>query len=194
MARTKVFDEEVVLDKAMNLFWQKGYNATSAQDLVEGLGISRSSLYDTYGDKHSLFVKALKQYRKERIDDTIKNAGTTEDVEAYIKSLFEFVKNEALQEDRARGCFMVNSAVELAPVDIEIAAIVNSIMRDFEDAVCRAIKKGQDTGIFTAGYPARSLARFIFNSLSGLRVSVKFDASKKMFDDIVNVCLYTLKA
>ncbi|MEJ0106748.1 MAG: helix-turn-helix domain-containing protein [Bacteroidota bacterium] len=61
MARTKVFDEQMVLDKAMNLFWQKGYNATSAQDLVNGLSISRSSLYDTFGDKHSLFVKALKQ-------------------------------------------------------------------------------------------------------------------------------------
>lgn len=194
MARTKVFDERTVLDKAMNLFWQKGYNATSAQDLVDGLGISRSSLYDTYGDKHSLFVKALQQYRKERIDDTIKDAGTTEDVEAYIKSLFEFVKIEALKEDKAKGCFIVNSAVELAPIDVEIATIVNSIMSDFEDAVCKAIKRGQDTGIFTVQYSARSLARFIFNSLNGLRVTVKFDTSKKVFDDIVNVCLSALRA
>jgi TetR/AcrR family transcriptional repressor of nem operon len=194
MGRTKVFDEQQVLDKAMNLFWQKGYNATSAQDLVDGLGISRSSLYDTYGDKHSLFIKALQQYRKERIDDTIKVAGETEDVEAYIKSLFEFVKTEALQDDKSKGCFMVNSAVELAPVDDEIAAIVNSIMNDFEDAVCKAIKKGQDTGIFTTRYSARSLARFVFNSLSGLRVTVKFDANKKMFDDIVSVCLSALRA
>jgi TetR/AcrR family transcriptional repressor of nem operon len=193
MARTKVFDEQVVLDKAMDLFWQKGYNATSAQDLVNGLGISRSSLYDTYGDKHSLFIKALQQYRKKRIDDTIKDAGTTEDVEAYIKSLFEFVKTEALQDDKTKGCFMVNSAVELAPVDAEIAAIVNSIMRDFEEAVCKAIKKGQDAGIFTVKYPAHSLARFVFNSLNGLRVTVKFDASTEMFDDIVNVCLAALR-
>lgn len=193
MARTKVFDERVVLDKAMNLFWQKGYNATSAQDLVDSLGISRSSLYDTYGDKHSLFIKALQQYRKERIDGTIADARSTEDVEAYIKSLFEFVKTEALQEDRAKGCFMINSAVELAPVDVEIATIVNSIMCDFEDAVCKAIKKGQDTGVFTVKYSARSLARFVFNSLNGLRVTVKFDASEKMFDDIVSVCLSALK-
>ncbi|MEJ0106749.1 MAG: hypothetical protein WDO19_31230 [Bacteroidota bacterium] len=89
---------------------------------------------------------------------------------------------------------MVNSAVELAPVDAEIAAIVNSIMSDFEDAVCKAIKKGQDTGIFTTKYSARSLARFVFNSLSGLRVTVKFDANKKMFDDIVGVCLSALRA
>src|ERR1700748_2100418 len=64
MARTKDFDENEVLMKAMNLFWYKGYNGTSMQDLVDGLGISRSSLYDTYGDKHTLFIKALESYRE----------------------------------------------------------------------------------------------------------------------------------
>jgi len=194
MARTKVFDEQDVLDKAMNLFWQKGYNATSAQDLVDDLGISRSSLYDTYGDKHSLFVKALKQYRKEKIDTTIDEANKAVDVEAYIRSLFEFVKTEAMQDDKGKGCFMVNSAVELAPVDAEIATIANSIMHNVEDALCKAIKRGQDDGVFTTKHTARSLARFVFNSLNGLRITVKFDANKKMFDDIVSVCLSALRA
>ncbi|MBT1701794.1 TetR/AcrR family transcriptional regulator [Fulvivirgaceae bacterium PWU20] len=194
MARAKVFDEQFILDKAMNLFWQKGYNGTSAQDLVDGLGISRSSMYDTFGDKHSLFVMALKQYQKERIDPVIKQAATVTDVEGYIRDIFEFVKGEALQEDRGKGCFFVNSAVELAPVDEEVADILNTIMYDFENAICSVIKKGQGLGIFTNQYAARSLARFIFNSLNGLRVTSKFDANKKMFDDIVNVCLYALKA
>lgn len=192
MARSKVFNEEDALEKAMHLFWQKGYNATSAQDLVNALGISRSSLYDTYGDKHSLFVKSLKQYRKERIDPVIKEAGIAKDVEAYIRNIFELVKAEALSGNS--GCFMVNSAVELAPVDTEVAIIANSIMHDTEEAVCKAIKKGQDTGVFTTQYSARSLARFVFNSLNGLRVTVKFDANKKMFDDIVNVCFSALRA
>lgn len=194
MARTKVFEEDLILDKAMNLFWKKGYNATSAQDLVDGLGISRSSLYDTFGDKHTLFVRALKQYRKKRIDPALKEAVVAEDVEAYIINLFEFAKVEAFLEDKSKGCFMVNSAVELAPVDAEIAEIVNIIMADFEDALIKAIKKGQLSGVFTTRHSASSLARFIFNSTNGLRVTVKFDASKKMIDDIVNVCLSALKA
>jgi len=192
MARTKVFDEELVLNKAMNLFWERGYYATSAQDLVEGLGISRSSLYDTYGDKHSLFVKALKQYQKNRIDGSIKEA-EEEDVEAYIRSLFEFAKAEALQDNRSRGCFMVNTAVEMAPVDTEVAVIVNTIMHDFENAVCLAIERGQKNGTFTTKHTARSLARFVFNSINGLRVTVKFDASQKAFEDIVDVCLFALR-
>jgi TetR/AcrR family transcriptional repressor of nem operon len=63
MARTKDFDENEVLKKAVDIFWLKGYSATSMQDLVDGLGISRSSLYDTYGDKHTLFMKALESYQ-----------------------------------------------------------------------------------------------------------------------------------
>lgn len=193
MARTKVFDENDVLDKAMNLFWQKGYNATSAQDLVDNLGISRSSLYDTYGDKHSLFVKALRQYRKEKVDPVLQEVDKVEDVEAYIKFFFESVQKEALSDSSSKGCFIINSVVELAPVDSEIASIANSIMNDTEEALCKVIRKGQDTGVFTTKYPARSLARFVFNSLNGLRVTVKFDANKKMFDDIVNVCLSALR-
>lgn len=194
MARTKVFNEAEVLDRAMNLFWQKGYHATSAQDLVDGLGISRSSLYDTYGDKHSLFVMALKQYRKERIDPVIQGVNSAEDIEAYIRLVFEAVKEDALSESRSWGCFMVNSAVELGTVDSDVAAIANDIMKDTEDMIAKAIEKGQQQGVFTKTHSARSLSRFIFNSLNGLRVTMKFDASKKMFEDIVNVCLASLKA
>ncbi|AZI26314.1 MULTISPECIES: TetR/AcrR family transcriptional regulator [Pedobacter] len=194
MARTKVFNEAEVLDRAMNLFWEKGYHATSAQDLVDGLGISRSSLYDTYGDKHSLFVMALKRYREERIDPVIQGVNSADDIEAYIRFIFEAVKEDALSESRSRGCFMVNSAVELGTVDRDVAAIANDIMKDTEDMITKAIEKGQQRGVFTKTHSASSLSRFIFNSLNGLRVTMKFDASKKMFEDIVNVCLASLKA
>lgn len=192
MARTKVFDEREVLEKAMNLFWKKGYNATSAQDLVDNLGISRSSLYDTYGDKHSLFVKALQQYRTEKIDPLLKESDT-DDVEAYIRLFFGAVQVEALSETSSKGCLVINSAVELVPIDSEIAVIANSVMHDTEQALCKVITKGQNKGVFTTKYSARTLARFVFNSINGLRVTVKFDADKEMFDDIVNVCLSTLR-
>ncbi|MDQ1142393.1 TetR/AcrR family transcriptional regulator [Pedobacter agri] len=105
MARTKVFNEAEVLDRAMNLFWEKGYHATSAQDLVDGLGISRSSLYDTYGDKHSLFVMALKRYREERIDPVIQGVNSADDIEAYIRFIFEAVKEDALRRIPIKGLF-----------------------------------------------------------------------------------------
>ena len=193
MARTKVFDEEEVLDRAMDLFWLKGYAATSAQDLVDHLQISRSSLYATYGDKHTLFVRALERYRTEHVDPVLAKAESVTDPEQYLRDLFQSVRTDALSEKEARGCFMVNSAVELASVDADVAAIGNAIMRATEEAIRIVVQRGQDSGLFTRRQSAQSFARYLFNALNGLRVTVKFDASDTMFDDIINVCLDTLK-
>lgn len=194
MARPKAFDEEEVLDKALNLFWQKGYIATTPQDLVDGLGISRSSLYDTFGDKHTLFVRVLTKYRKEWIDPIIDGADTMTDPEAYVKSLFEFVRRETFDLNETKGCFWVNTAVEMAPDDPEVTAIAKGIMDDTEDAFYKAIKRGQKAGIFTTAHPARTLAKFIINAISGLRVSVKLGTTEKIFDNTINICLWVLKA
>jgi TetR/AcrR family transcriptional regulator, transcriptional repressor for nem operon len=193
MARTKVFDEEAVLNKAVNLFWEKGYNGTSAQDLVDGLGISRSSLYDTYGDKYQLFKNSLVQYRKKFAGAMIEMIDNSVDFEETIKDIFHHVVTESLQEKCAKGCFMVNSAVELASHNPDIAQIVNANMEDVEDALSRLIEKGQDIGQFSKINSARSLARFLINAISGLRVASKSGADKIVFDDIVKVTLSALK-
>jgi TetR/AcrR family transcriptional regulator, transcriptional repressor for nem operon len=194
MAGKKAFDETEVLDKAMNLFWEKGYNATSAQDLVDELGISRSSLYDTYGDKHSLFVKSLLKYRKEWIAPAIEGANTITNAEAYIISLFDFIKRETFDLNSTKGCFWINAAIEMAPTDSEVTAIAKAIMNDTENAFYKAIKKGQKQGVFSTIHTARSLAKFVLNAMSGLRVNVKLDADEKKFDNIMNICLFVLKA
>jgi TetR/AcrR family transcriptional repressor of nem operon len=193
MARTKVFDEEIVLNKAVNLFWEKGFNGTSAQDLVDELGISRSSLYDTYGDKYQLFKNSLLQYRKKFAGAMIEMIEKSNDYEKTLKDIFQYVVTESLQEKCSKGCFMVNSSIELAPHNSEIAEIVNDNMKDIEEALFRLIKKGQDIGQFSTSHSARSLARFIFNTISGLRVASKSGTEKKIFDDIVKVTLSALK-
>jgi TetR/AcrR family transcriptional repressor of nem operon len=88
---------------------------------------------------------------------------------------------------------MVNSSIELAPHNSEIAEIVNDNMKDIEEALFRLIKKGQDIGQFSTSHSARSLARFVFNTISGLRVASKSGTEKKVFDDIVKVTLSALK-
>jgi TetR/AcrR family transcriptional repressor of nem operon len=193
MARSKVFDEIEVLDKAMHLFWKKGYNATSAQDLVDTLGISRSSLYDTYGDKHKLYIEALKQYKKLRIDPVISTLEKTEDMESYIKALFEFMKTEAQSEGHLHGCFMINATVEMAACDPEVMKIATEIMHATEEALYKAIKKGQEKRVFSKNHSARALARFMINNWNGFRVTMKYENSKRAYDDIVQLSLATLK-
>lgn len=192
MARTKEFDEIAVLNKAVNLFWCKGFNGTSAQDLVDTLGISRSSLYDTFGDKRNIFIKALQLYRQNMAGKMIAFIDNSENVEKSIKDIFKMATTEAIEDKLFKGCFMVNTTIELAPHDKEIAEIVNQNMQDIEDALCRAIKKGQDEGVFSTRQTARSLARFLFNNITGIRVAAKSSSDKKVYDDIVKVALSAL--
>ncbi len=192
MARTKEFNEGEVLEKAVNLFNCKGYNGTSARDLVDGLGISRSSLYDTYGDKRALFIKALYRYNEQTTNTTIKFIDSATDVVKTIKQLFQAVIEDAML-DRHKGCFIVNSTIELSTEDKEVAAIIIENMKSVEDALFRVIKRAQESGQMSKENPPRCLARFCLSTISGLRVTAKSGAEKKALEDIVKVAVSALK-
>ncbi|KAF2329987.1 MAG: TetR/AcrR family transcriptional regulator [Flavobacterium nitrogenifigens] len=186
MARTKEFNEDQALDKAIEIFWHKGYNGTSAQDLVNHLGLSRSSLYDTFGDKQKLFVKSLKRYQKQNLDSLNELFENAENIKTALTEIFKQAVIESLQDRITKGCFMVNSAVELAMHDPEIAKIVHDNQKVVEDIFCNAVKKGQDLGQISDKQDARSLARFIFNNYSGIRVLARAgEKDKQVYDDIL---------
>lgn len=194
MARTKEFDEKNVLEKAMNLFWTKGFSGTSAQNLVNGLGISRSSLYDTFGDKHLLFIKSLEYYRENMAGKLIRMINESTDIEDTVRRIFQTIVNESLSDKLSKGCFMVNSTVELAPNDAQISAIIDANTQDIEDSFYRIIKKGQQLGTIPEGSSARSLSRFLFNTITGLRVLAKTKRmNREVFDDVVSIAISVLK-
>ncbi|HEY2580721.1 MAG TPA: TetR/AcrR family transcriptional regulator [Mucilaginibacter sp.] len=192
MARTKDFDENEVLCKAIDLFWHKGYNGTSMQDLVDGLGISRSSLYDTYGDKHTLFIKALESYKSTnsvKFGDITSNSRSAKET---IKKLLEFITGGLLEDQSRKGCFMVNAEVEVAPHDEQVNKMICENDQQVEDAFYMVIKKGQESGEITNQQDARALARFTFNTVKGMRVTAKSTTDKAVFDDIIKLALSVL--
>lgn len=186
MARTKEFNEDKALDKAIEIFWHKGYNGTSAQDLVTHLGLSRSSLYDTFGDKQKLFVKSLKRYQQQNEESLKELFENAENIKTAITEIFKQAVIESLQDRITKGCFMVNSAVELAMHDPEIGKIVHENQKAVEDVFYNAVKKGQESGQISDKQEARSLARFIFNNYSGIRVLARAgEKDKQVYDDIL---------
>jgi TetR/AcrR family transcriptional repressor of nem operon len=192
MARTKDFDENEVLTKAIQLFWHKGYNGTSMQDLVDGLGISRSSLYDTYTDKHTLFVKALESYQNSgacQMSEIINNSVSAKET---IKQLLRMAIGDLLGDKQHRGCFMVNAEVEVAPHDKEVNDLVCKNDQQMEEAFYQVIQKGKDSGEIKNQQDARALARFIFNAVKGMRVTAKSTADKSVFDDIIKLTISAL--
>lgn len=193
MARTKEFNEDQALDKAIEIFWHKGYNGTSAQDLVTHLGLSRSSLYDTFGDKQKLFSKSLQRYQ-EQAQDIVKDLlEKSDNVKETLHDLFKQAVIESLEDRITKGCFMVNSSVELAMHDEEIAKIVKSNSQTMEDVFTNAVKKGQEAGHISKQLDAKVLARFIFNNYSGIRVLARAgERNKQVYDDIVKAVFSVL--
>ncbi|MDR3681474.1 MAG: TetR/AcrR family transcriptional regulator [Flavipsychrobacter sp.] len=192
MARTKDFDENEVLTKAIQVFWLKGYNGTSMQDLVDSLGISRSSLYDTYTDKHTLFMKALESYQNSgaaTIRDIIDNSASAKET---IKRLLELAIGDLLSDKEQKGCFMVNAEVEVASHDAEVNTLVCKNDQQMEDAFYQVIQKGKDSGEIKNKQDARALARFIFNAVKGMRVTAKSSTDKAAFDDIIALTISVL--
>lgn len=192
MARTKDFDENEVLSKAIQLFWYKGYNGTSMQDLVDSLGISRSSLYDTYTDKHTLFVKALESYQHAgaaKIQEIINHDGPAKET---VEKLLTFVTNELLGDKQQKGCFMLNAEVEVAPHDAEVNAMVCRNDQQLEEAFYQVIQKGKESGEIKNPQDARALARFLFNAVKGMRVTAKSTTDKAVFDDIIRLSVSVL--
>jgi len=192
MARTKDFDENDVLHKAIAIFWHKGYNGTSIQDLVEGLGISRSSLYDTYGDKHALYIKALESYQQQGSAKLCALANNGGPAKETIKKLLELIAGDLQCDKMQKGCFMVNAEVEVAPHDAEVSRLVCKNDQQVEDAFYAVIKRGQESGEIANKQDARALARFTFNTVKGLRVTAKSTTDNAVFDDIIKLAVAAL--
>ncbi|MEM8907402.1 MAG: TetR/AcrR family transcriptional regulator [Bacteroidota bacterium] len=194
MARTKGFNEAEALEKAVALFWEKGYQATSANDLVEHLGLSRSSLYATFGDKRSLYLSAIQWYRKSVVTQTLAMIENSEDLRLTIAEIFNAITKQDIGLSMPKGCFMVNSAIELAAHDPEMAQLIAANQQDIESAFVLAIEKGQAAGQLNTTFTAPALARFLYNHISGLRVLLRTQKDARKIDEMTQICLSVLRA
>lgn len=192
MARPREFNKEDALQKAMHLFWQKGYEATSMTDLLEATGLSKSSLYDTFGDKRKLFLTALDAYRQFRQEGFKAALNDGRLARESIAALFEGFTTKVLEDRRGYGCMSCNEAVEFGPGDQEVQGIVLADFQAMEEAFAEAVARGQRDGSITNQEPPQRLARFLTVHLQGLHVMARAGASVEQFDDAIAVMLSTL--
>lgn len=192
MARKKSFDETEVLEKALRLFWEKGYNATSVQDLVDHLGINRASLYDTWGDKHGLYLETLKHYRLKSSSLLLQQLRSDKSAREIVKDFLYGVVYDNTHDHMSKGCFLANSATELANCDGEVRKMFSENRLKMEAVFNELIKEGQENGEFSNRHSSQALARFIFNTASGLRTMAKGTISEKEMNEVVDVALSAL--
>ena len=190
MARNKEFDEKEALRRAMELFWRQGYEKTSMQDLVNYMGVHRRSIYDTFGDKHTLFIRALSHY-VEVMDVRFKSNITPElTVKQAIRKVFEMVIYPT--DKQPKGCLTVNTAVELSLLDQEVAEKITETFIKTETLLFDLLKHGQEQGEIPEHYDIKGLSKFIHNSLIGIRVLAKTTDDKKELETIIDMNLSAL--
>ena len=191
MARKREFDESEALKQAMQLFWVQGYEKTSMEDLVHHMGVHRKSIYDTFGNKHELFVKALEYYRTTIGQQLLQHVETENTAFGKIKAIFDYALSNNIEQ--AKGCLIVNTGVELSLHDKGIAEIVQSNFLETEKVIELLLQQGQTTGEFSSQLDLGATTQFLHNSLIGIRVQVKTSDDKEKLKPIIDMTLSVLK-
>ncbi|AUA10335.1 TetR/AcrR family transcriptional regulator [Streptomyces samsunensis] len=171
MARTKEFDPEAALQSALELFWQRGYEATSMAHLVDHLGIGRASIYATFGSKHELYLKAMDRYAETHDPDLLAELSQPGPALPAVRAVVRrFAAEAASPEKRLAGCLVTNTAAELAPHDPAAARRVELSWDRVETPLHSALIRAQAQGELPEDRDPRALARMLFVLLQGLRV------------------------
>lgn len=192
MGRQYEFNREETLTKAMQVFWLKGYKATSMKDLVEEMGIQPGSIYNTFGDKHSLFLSAIEHYGEVVTKNTLEMLSAEGSPTENIKRFFKETISRPMDK-QCKGCLIVNTVVELAPHDEESARVVHTILQKIEKAFYNCLKKAVEIGEISREKDIKALCRYLASSTHGLLVTGKSRATKEELEDIVKVVLESLK-
>ncbi|RFB48303.1 TetR/AcrR family transcriptional regulator [Bacillus sp. dmp10] len=193
MARTREFDEDQVLDAAMQLFWEKGYEATSLSDLTSRMGIQRPSIYSAFGDKKELFEAALRRYTMSRVSDIRNRLQSHSSVKESFSIFFADVVNEEYAGDLSKGCFCINTMVELAPHDERFEILTREHQMYLAVIFQETIERGIQSGELEVNTDAKSLAQALIVALIGLTVMMKSRPQRSFVDNVIAATLTLLK-
>ncbi|MEX2982596.1 TetR/AcrR family transcriptional regulator [Streptomyces sp. C36] len=192
MARTKEFDPDAALQAALELFWRRGYEATSMADLVAHLGIARASLYATFGSKHELYLKALERYGEQQGPVVTEELSAPGPALPAVRALVRRFTDEASCDALRRGCFVTNTAVELAAHDADSARRVEAAWGTLEGALTSALTRARAQGELAADRDVVALARMLLVFLQGLRVIGKTGPDADLMRDAAEQALTLL--
>ncbi len=194
MARPREFNTTEALERAMQRFWAKGYRGTSLDDLTRAMGLSKSSLYETFGSKHELFLSAIDHYSEtvaaRRPAALMAGAAAPK---AGIAAIFDYFIDDLLGQGETCGCFAHNCAVEVALHDTAAATRAAACLAHLEEAFHEALRSAQAAGEIPAQRDARALARYLTSSLHGLMVVAKANPHRAALEDVVGTVLSVLE-
>lgn len=187
----KQFDQQEVLERAMDTFWNHGFEGTSVQMLVDSTGINRGSLYATFNGKRSLFLATLNRYldRRARLLAELRRQANPRQA---VRHVFERLLPCQGDTEVARGCFLVNTALDLAPHDAEVRDLVAQSQTEMEEFFVEQIIAGQSSGEFSAQLDPHKIASLLLAALLGTRVLARSRPDPELLHSVIETALKQL--
>lgn len=192
MGRPREFNEAAVLDAATACFWKDGYETTSVRDLAASMRITGASLYNAFGDKRSLYLRALDNYLASSVHDRIARLAVLPPL-AAVHAFFDEIIERSTADPDHRGCMLVNAALEVAPRDEAVRAIVARELSAIEAFFRRCIAAGQEDGSIRKGQPAGETATMLLSVLVGSRVLARVRPDRTLLEAAVQTALAPLR-
>jgi TetR/AcrR family transcriptional repressor of nem operon len=185
MARPRAFDDEKVLDAAVACFWRRGLESTSVRDLAAEMGLNGPSLYNAFGDKRALFIRALDRYAalwmRERIARLESEASPKSAIHHFLRELIE----RSISDRERRGCLIVNSALEVSPHDVELRGVIAAYLGEIEMFFRRCLERGQHSGEIGPTIDPHDTARHLLGIVLGIRVAARSRPERALLEGMV---------
>ena len=196
MSRPQQFDRDDVLERALLVFWRQGLDSASIQDLVDATGLNRGSLYNTFGDKATLFAAVMERYRANSPATPLfvaaQDADSTVNVRTLIIEFFDALVQRALDDGDHKGCLLTNTAAGMYGCTEAMSDWVRETLAGLEETLTLLIKRGQKRGDITAGAKPSAIARSLVASAQGLNIMARTGASPQMLKDIAAMAVRVL--
>ncbi|CAM1362928.1 TetR/AcrR family transcriptional regulator [Tenacibaculum xiamenense] len=186
MPKTETFDKEQVINQAREVFHSKSYNATSMQDLVDATGLNRSSIYNSFGSKHELYLECLKSYQSDskcRIENIIDKDNCSLKI---LENIFSMNMNNS------KGCLINNCTSEMANQDDTIKAFLTSNQKGMTGLFEKIVQSGQEQGAINKNKSAREYALYLLATFQGLSMANILENDRKEIESIIKTTLSVL--
>src|SRR5271163_4881598 len=192
MGRPREFNETVALEAATDQFWQHGYEATSMRDLAASMGLSAPSLYNAFGDKQTLYARALERYLECTTRERLRLLETSLPPKKAIHQFFTDIIDNSINDPERKGCFLVNSALEIAPHQSKLRAVIAEQFGEIEAFFKRCILAAQADGTAPSGVEANDTARLLLGVLLGIRVLARSTPKRSLLEGVLRPALALL--
>jgi len=192
MGRPREFDPDAALDRAVDVFWTQGFDATSLRDLLQAMDLSKSSFYQTFSSKGELYLRCLDRYRNRIADRMMHDLQQADSGRAFIESVFRGLARDLDQPNGRRACLIMNDAGDVERREEAVALRMRLGAAQFEGVFRAAVERAQREGDISPETDAQALARYLMSSRSGLLAVRKAGASKSELQDIIDVTLSAL--